>query len=162
MLTLPTNAAVAPGDVHVTEDGQPVQRLSVVPATNRFAVLLLIDASTSMRGEPISGALAVAEAPPHVRLTNRPDPDRKLWGVYAVTPVSFLPGGNIDLYYLGLDRQHAEFDQGTANELRHSVGTRLWGKQSRVDYNFEFVYQFGTFGHGDISAWTAASTMCPR
>src|SRR5438874_3230164 len=86
-----------------------------------------------------------------------PDPERKLWGVYAVTPVSFLPGGNIDLYYLGLDRQHAEFDQGTANELRHSVGARLWGKQSRMDYNFEFVYQFGAFGRGDISAWTAAS-----
>jgi tight adherence protein B len=62
VLTLPTNAAVATTDVQVAEDGQPVQRLSVVPATSRFAVLLLIDASTSMRGEPIGGAMAAARA----------------------------------------------------------------------------------------------------
>src|SRR4051812_12420370 len=65
-----------------------------------------------------------------------PDPGRTFWGVYGVTPLSFLPGGNIDLYYLGLERKNAEFDQGTANELRHSIGTRIWGKESKVDYNF--------------------------
>jgi hypothetical protein len=86
-----------------------------------------------------------------------PDPERKFWGVYAVTPISFLRGGNVDLYYLGLERKNADFDQGTAYELRHTIGTRLWGKPNHVDYNFEFVYQFGTFGSGDISAWTAAS-----
>jgi tight adherence protein B len=62
VLTLPTNSAVAPSAVKVTENGEPVQRLSVVPATSRFAVLLLIDASTSMRGEPIKGAMAAARA----------------------------------------------------------------------------------------------------
>jgi hypothetical protein len=86
-----------------------------------------------------------------------PDPGRKLWGIYAVTPVSFLPGANVDLYYLGLERDEAEFDQGTACEIRHTVGNRLWGKRAGVDYNFEFAYQFGTFGPGDISAWTVAS-----
>jgi tight adherence protein B len=62
VLTLPTNAASPTTAVHVTENGQPVQRLSVVPTTNRFAVLLLIDASTSMRGDPIHGAMAAARA----------------------------------------------------------------------------------------------------
>jgi RNA polymerase sigma factor (TIGR02999 family) len=66
-------------------------------------------------------------------------------------------GANVDLYYLGLEREEAEFDQGTARELRHTIGTRLWGKAHHIDYNFEFVYQFGTFGNGNISAWTAAS-----
>ena len=86
-----------------------------------------------------------------------PDPNQNFWGLYAITPVSWLPGGNVDLYYLGLDRQNARFDQGTANELRHSVGTRIWGRESGWDYNLEFVYQFGRFGGGDIQAWTAAS-----
>ena len=86
-----------------------------------------------------------------------PDPNQNFWGLYAITPVSWLPGGNVDLYYLGLDRQNARFDQGTADELRHSVGTRIWGRQSGWDYNLEFVYQFGSFGGGDIQAWTAAS-----
>lgn len=62
VLTLPTSAAVPTTAVHVTENGQPVERLSVVPATSRFAVLLLIDASTSMRGEAINGAMAAARA----------------------------------------------------------------------------------------------------
>jgi hypothetical protein len=90
-------------------------------------------------------------------LDDDPDPAQDFWGVYAVTPVSWLPGGNVDLYYLGLDRDNASFDQGSAREQRHSVGTRIWGREAGWDYNFEFVYQFGSFGNGDIRAWTAAS-----
>ncbi len=86
-----------------------------------------------------------------------PDPDQKFWGLYAVTPVSWLSGGSVDLYYLGLDRKKASFDQGTAHELRHSLGTRIWGRKAGWDYNFEFVYQFGSFGSGELRAWTAAS-----
>ena len=89
------------------------------------------------------------------------DPDRQqsFWGLYAVTPISLLPGGYVDLYYLGLDRRDAHFDQGTADEQRNSVGTRLWGRKEGWDYNLEFVYQFGGFGSGDIRAWTAASEL---
>src|SRR5229473_2237813 len=66
-----------------------------------------------------------------------PDPNQNFWGLYAVTPFPWLPGGNIDLYYLGLDRKNASFDQGTAHELRHSLGTRIWGRKAGWDYNFE-------------------------
>ena len=83
-----------------------------------------------------------------------PDPAQEFWGIYATTPVL---GGNVDLYYLGLNRDDAEFDQGTAREERHTLGTRIWGRKSGWDYNFEFVYQFGNFGNGNIRAWTAAS-----
>ena len=86
-----------------------------------------------------------------------PEPDEKFWGIYGVTPLPAVRGANVDFYYLGLERKDAEFNQGTARELRHTIGTRLWGKAHQIDYNFEFVYQFGTFGRGDISAWTAAS-----
>jgi len=54
-----------------------------------------------------------------------PDPHAKFWGLYAVTPFPLLPGGKADFYYLGLERDMAQFDQGTAHEMRHSVGTRL-------------------------------------
>lgn len=83
------------------------------------------------------------------------DDTQKFWGIYGVTPVD--GGLNADLYYLGLDREEARFAQGTADEERHSIGTRLWGAVDVVDYNFELVYQFGTFGNGDIQAWTVAS-----
>jgi len=87
------------------------------------------------------------------------DPAQDFWGVYAVRPVAWLPSGHIDAYYLGLDRKHAHFDQGTAEERRDTLGTRLWGKAERWDYNVELVYQFGTFGAGDIRAWTVASDI---
>ncbi|HEY4415295.1 MAG TPA: alginate export family protein, partial [Verrucomicrobiae bacterium] len=87
------------------------------------------------------------------------DPDQNFWGLYAVTPVSWLPGGNVDLYYLGLDRKNASFEAGTAHELRHSIGTRIWGHKAGWDYNLESIYQFGSFGSGDIQAWTVASDV---
>jgi tight adherence protein B len=62
VLTLPTRAATDPSAVRVFENGQPVQRLSVRPNNSRFAVMLVIDASTSMRGAPIQGAMAAARA----------------------------------------------------------------------------------------------------
>lgn len=85
------------------------------------------------------------------------DNTRALWGAYSVFPLPLLPKGNIDLYYIGLFRRQARFDQGTARETRHSVGTRIWRTAAPLDYNFEFLYQWGSFGKGDISAWTAAS-----
>ena len=88
-----------------------------------------------------------------------PDPRQKFWGLYAITPVSWLPGAKLDLYYLGLDRKDGRFEQGAAHELRHSLGTRIWGHKAGWDYNFEFVYQFGSFGAGEIVAWTAASDV---
>ena len=85
------------------------------------------------------------------------DEHRALWGLYATGPVSFIPGFSVDLYYLGLERDAASFDQGTARELRHSIGTRLWGNAAGFDWNVELVYQFGTFDDGEIRAWTMAS-----
>ena len=64
---------------------------------------------------------------------------------------------SVDLYYLGSRRKEAQFQQGTANELRHSVGSRLWGTAGPWEYNFEAVYQWGEFGDGNIRAWTIAS-----
>jgi len=64
---------------------------------------------------------------------------------------------NTDLYYLGLHDRNARYDQGSAREMRHTFGTRLWGKEKNLDYNFEFLYQFGTFGNGNIGAYALAS-----
>lgn len=79
------------------------------------------------------------------------------WGGYVTGPLPLIAGLNADFYYLGLARENAHFASGTADELRHSLGTRLFGKHGSLDWNFEFVGQFGTFGNNDILAWTAAS-----
>lgn len=79
---------------------------------------------------------------------------RKFWGSYFVfknVPIV----KNIDVYYLGYERNLATFDEGTQNEKRHSGGTRIWGKSGNFRYDSEFVYQLGKFGQQDIDAWTA-------
>jgi hypothetical protein len=78
-------------------------------------------------------------------------------GGYVAGALPFIPGLNVDFYYLGLSRQDAEFARGTADEVRHSLGTRLFGRRNSLDWNFEFVGQFGSFGDDSILAWTAAS-----
>jgi len=85
------------------------------------------------------------------------DHTRSVWGVYAVGPFRTLPKGKIDLYYLGLDRKRARFDEGIGRELRHSIGARIWGRTESWDYNTELVYQWGSFGQGRIRSWTTAS-----
>lgn len=85
------------------------------------------------------------------------DPNKSLWGVYAVRPNSVLPDGHIDLYYLGFENKHGVFAQGTGHELRHTLGTRLWGLPLPWEYNVELIWQFGRFGAGNINAWAVAT-----
>ncbi len=88
---------------------------------------------------------------------DQPNHNQLFGGVYAVLPVAPVPGLTADLYYLGLDRDNARFDIGTAHELRHTIGMRLWGGIKPWDYNNELVLQTGSFGRRDILAWMAAS-----
>ena len=98
---------------------------------------------------------------------NVPDPKTDFWGVYATRPwrhrVSF------DIYYLGLNHELPTFagsrpftyNRGTAPETRHSLGVRLWRppatKESDWDFDYEGIWQFGSFGADGIRAWTVAS-----
>ena len=82
--------------------------------------------------------------------------DLALWGVY-VTRKSLPRGGNLDLYYLGYENEDATYTQGDGQEHRQSLGARLWGERDNWRWNWETLYQFGRFDHGDIRAWTVAS-----
>jgi tight adherence protein B len=65
LLSLPSGATAKPEQVHVRENGTSVRELSVtspdLDASSR-GVVLVIDASMSMRGEPIDSAMAAARA----------------------------------------------------------------------------------------------------
>jgi hypothetical protein len=92
---------------------------------------------------------------------DEPNPDKALWGLYSVHPFPVLPQGNIDLYYLGYENTQAVYVHvpGTGTEVRHTLGTRLWGAPLPWEYNFEYDWQFGTFGSGQIEAWSAANAI---
>src|SRR6202040_215587 len=90
---------------------------------------------------------------------NEPNHAVGFWGVYATRPLPrkvFL-----DVYYLGLDRRQAAFQRGTAQEVRHTLGARISRpiatERPGLDFDYEALWQFGTFGSGNIQAWTVAS-----
>jgi len=66
LLSLPEAVALDTGLVTVRENGEPVTDLTLLPASEagagEFAVVLVIDASNSMRGDAIEGALDAARA----------------------------------------------------------------------------------------------------
>lgn len=83
----------------------------------------------------------------------------RFWGSYTVIrKVPFIQ--NIDLYYLGLWKSRAVFNDGIGEENRQSVGTRIWKNKGNWKYDFEGVYQFGTINEKNISAWTLSSFAC--
>ena len=90
---------------------------------------------------------------------NAPNHQVEFWGLYSSRPLS--RGVSIDAYYLGLDRKQATYQRGTAHEVRQTLGTRLWRpvaeKEPGWDFDYEGLWQFGTFGSGNIEAWTLAS-----
>ncbi|KRD58775.1 hypothetical protein ASE40_20935 [Flavobacterium sp. Root935] len=80
-----------------------------------------------------------------------------LWGVYSSYIIP--KRGNLDFYYLGINRANAKFDEGVADESRHTVGTRFSRNGAGFVYNFEVIYQFGLFGLDDISAFGISSEI---
>src|ERR1700744_4267566 len=90
---------------------------------------------------------------------NAPNHAVGFWGVYATRTLPHET--SLDVYYLGLDRKQATFERGTAQEVRHSLGARISRpiamKKSGLDFDYEGLWQFGTFGSGNIRAWTVAS-----
>ncbi|KOS08218.1 hypothetical protein AM493_05580 [Flavobacterium akiainvivens] len=88
---------------------------------------------------------------------NKPTRSINLWGSYAT--IIIPRQGNLDLYYLGINRSNAQFEEGTAREVRHTLGFRYWKNGGGFIYNLEAAYQFGTFGSGSISAWTASADV---
>ena len=77
-----------------------------------------------------------------------------LWGTYSKLIIPHA--GNLDMYYLGIKRDISVFEEGAAKEVRHTVGARLWKYGGGFIYNLEGAYQFGSFGNGNISAWTGS------
>ena len=73
LLQLPERRALTTAGVTVTENGGPVTALAVVPPGGAATgALLLIDASNSMKGAPLQGAMAAARAFLKVRKPNMP------------------------------------------------------------------------------------------
>lgn len=83
-----------------------------------------------------------------------PERAQRFWGVYASADKA-MPGilGRPEVYYLGLQRERAKYDQGLGREMRHTVGARSIYRKGGFEYWLEGTFQFGSFAAGDIRAW---------
>ncbi len=91
-----------------------------------------------------------------------PTDDEMIWGLYATTMLGFLPGLGLDVYYMADAPKEAyfsrtgtgyfqDFFQGLANEVRHNLGTRVFGGRNRWDWDIEAILQTGE--RADHSIW---------
>ena len=102
-------------------------------------------------------------------LDNVSSQDQQLWGLYATTKLKDwlpgLPAAAVDFYYIGFFDAAATYNSGTGRELRHSIGSRIFGNQPLAlgifDWNYEGIFQFGSFdsqrGNGSILVWTVGT-----
>lgn len=74
-----------------------------------------------------------------------------LWGLYATAPSFFSAGQGMDVYYLGLSRDSSPLLPGQ-REVRHTFGTRLFGKNGPWRHNHEFILQTGSIADRNILA----------
>jgi hypothetical protein len=87
-----------------------------------------------------------------------PNPRETAWGSYLTIPLPIVPRGMTDLYYIGLAAKNDTYNRGTANEVRNTVGMRAFRPVGRnLDYNWEANFQFGSFGHDSIAAWSVST-----
>ena len=66
-------------------------------------------------------------------------------------------GSNTELFYFGRRLKRATYARGTADEVRHNLGGRIWSRPNPWDYSVQASYQMGSFGSADIRAWGLAS-----
>ncbi len=116
---------------------------------------------TSLTGEWTIDAFAVRRTLDNPGFfDDPPDHTSSFWGVYAVRPFRILPGGSVDLYYLGLDDKNVMFDgRGAGREQRQTVGARVWGTTGHLDYNHELTFQRGSFQTDGIRAWAVTTEV---
>jgi Alginate export len=90
---------------------------------------------------------------------NNPNNQVSFWGIYSTLPLRH--DVSIDLYYFGIARKQILYNNVTANELRHTLGARLWRPIRETsngwDFDYEWIWQFGRFGSSNIRAWGVAT-----
>ncbi|HET6216146.1 MAG TPA: alginate export family protein [Acidobacteriaceae bacterium] len=87
-----------------------------------------------------------------------PNHAQSVWGSYLRVPAPIVCRGRADVYYIGLDTKSLAYNRGSAHELRHTVGARVFRSTGQgLDYNWEPNYQWGSFGNDFIRAWSVST-----
>lgn len=65
----------------------------------------------------------------------------------------------IDAFYIFIDRDAAQFNQGTGHEYRSTVGADAWFQTGNLGGYSEGSFQFGHFSNGPILAWKIVQSI---
>jgi hypothetical protein len=85
---------------------------------------------------------------------DRPDHEQTFWGIAATRKSPrLIKQGQLGFYYLGLDRARTLYAQGIGRDQRHTVGVKWSGSGSRVDLNYDAIFQWGSFSSAPVQAW---------
>jgi hypothetical protein len=104
-----------------------------------------------------NGMLAKLVAIEHGVFDDGHEPGQTFGGFGFIRSQRSRPDHGMSGYYLRLRRELAPFDQGVEREVRHTVGARTWGRRAGTDYNYEVIFQWGSFGDAPIRAWALAT-----
>jgi hypothetical protein len=88
---------------------------------------------------------------------NGHEPRQTFGGFGFIRTDGVRPDEGMSGYYLRLRREVAPFNQGEVREVRHTLGSRTWGRWAAADYNYELIFQWGSFGDASIRAWALAT-----
>lgn len=84
--------------------------------------------------------------------------DRRSPEFWNVATTRSYKNFNTDIYYFGYHKQRAVFNRGVGDEMRHSIGGRIYARKT-FDFDIEALYQFGKFSDADINAYTASANI---
>jgi len=84
---------------------------------------------------------------------DRPDREQTFWGFAATRRSPRFKQGQLGFYYLGLDRALSIYAQAIGRDQRHTVGVKWSGTGSRVDLNYDAIFQWGSFSGAPVQAW---------
>jgi Alginate export len=88
---------------------------------------------------------------------DRSSREQLFWGVGAARRSFWFERGEFGMYYLGIDRRHSLYAQGTGPETRNTVGWKWSGTGTRLDLNYDGVFQWGHFNGSPLRAWAFAT-----
>ena len=101
------------------------------------------------------GAGLVSLAP--ASFDDRSSMDQIFWGAGAVRQGVTLTRSNLGAYYLGIDNASSSYVQGTGRETRHTAVVHWEASNTRLDLNYDALWQWGHFAGAPIRAWAFAT-----
>jgi len=105
----------------------------------------------------ISGTFAKLNSVNPGAFDDRVDSKQTFWGLGVSRKSPRFQKGELGLYYLGVDRANAEYEQGEGRDLRHTLGLKWTGTGTRLDLNYDMILQWGLFEGSAVRAWALST-----